>query len=91
MKRKGIKMKTTRETADKVIDEISKVSSNFDFLCCAVAPLKTEEESLFFLDSLKRYKPDSEARIIIMSLTIIDARNKAGGKEDYLSKIKFPK
>ena len=42
MKRKGIKMKTTRETADKVIDEISKVSSDFDFLCCAVAPLKTE-------------------------------------------------
>lgn len=39
-------MKITRETADKVLDEISKVSNDFDFLCCAVAPLKTEEEML---------------------------------------------
>ena len=80
-------MKITRETADKVLDEISKVSNDFDFLCCVVAPLKTEEECLFFLDSLKSYKPDSEARIIIMTLTIRDARNKADGNGNYLNNI----
>ena len=83
-------MKITKETADKVVDEIAKISDDYDFLGCAVAPLKTEEESLFFLDSLKKIKPDSEAKVIIMSLTIRDTRNKFSSQEDYLQKVNFP-
>ena len=84
-------MKTTKATADKVVEEIAKISDDYDFLGCAVAPLKTEEESLFFLDSLKKVKPDSEAKVIIMALTIRDARNRANGQGDYLKQVKFPK
>lgn len=84
-------MKTTKATADKVVEEIAKISDDYDFLGCAVAPLKTEEESLFFLDSLKKIKPDSEAKVIIMALTIRDARNRANGQGDYLKQVKFPK
>ena len=51
----------------------------------------TFKYSVDFLDSLKMIKPDSEAKVIIMALTIRDARNRANGQGDYLKQVKFPK